>query len=350
MGNHVPVFLFRAPWYWVYDAAMPLTTRLTDALGIQHPILCAPMAKTTGGALAAAVSAAGGLGLIGAGYGDADWLDTELRAAGNQRIGGGFITWSLAKQPDLLDQLLAHRPAAVMLSFGDPTPFAPAVLAAGAVLMCQVQSLAQAQQALDAGARVIVAQGAEAGGHGAMRGTMALVPDVPVLCAAGAPAAMAAAAGGIADGRGLAASLMLGAEGVLMGSRFWASQEAVGHPSFQEAAVAATGDQTRRSAVPDILRGLAWPDGYTIRSLDRGPVARWHGREADLTAGPLAAEAAAFTDAMATGDVDRGGVFVGEATGLIHDIPPAAEIVTRAVAQAEALLARAGSRITEFTQ
>src|SRR3954447_17130745 len=99
---------------------MTLRTRLTDRLGIRYPILSAPMAFAAGGALASAVSAAGGLGLIGGGYGDAAWLEEQFAAAGNQRVGAGFITWSLARAPHLLDRVLARAPAAVMLSFGDP--------------------------------------------------------------------------------------------------------------------------------------------------------------------------------------------------------------------------------------
>ena len=103
---------------------MPLRTRLTERLGIKHPIISAPMGLLAGGKLAAAVSDAGGLGLIGGGYGDGDWLDREFAAAGKVRVGCGFITWSLATKPGLLDQVLAKSPAAIMLSFGSPAPFA----------------------------------------------------------------------------------------------------------------------------------------------------------------------------------------------------------------------------------
>src|SRR5258707_13301275 len=104
---------------------MALRTRLTARFGIEHPILLAPMGAAAGGRLAAAVTAAGGLGLIGGGYGDADWLEREFSEAGNSRGGCGFITWSLARKPHLLDQVLRHSPAAVVLSFGSPLPFAP---------------------------------------------------------------------------------------------------------------------------------------------------------------------------------------------------------------------------------
>jgi nitronate monooxygenase len=206
---------------------MTLRTKLADRLGIRHPILLAPMGGTAGGKLAAAVSDAGGLGLIGGGRGDVDWLEREFVAAGNQRVGCGFITWALAKQPEALDRALQHKPTAVMLSFGDAAPFIPQIKSAGVPVICQVQSLAQARQVLSEGADIIIAQGSEAGGHGALRATFPLVPaavdavtrsgrDVPVV-----------AAGGITDGRGLAAALMLGAAGVLMGTCFHALEESL---------------------------------------------------------------------------------------------------------------------------
>jgi nitronate monooxygenase len=200
---------------------MPFRTRLTQLLGIEHPILLAPMGSVSGGALAAAVSAAGGLGLIGLGYGDPEWLEREFVAAGPARIGCGFITWSLARRPELLARTLAYRPAAVMLSFGDPAPFAGSIKEAGAALICQVQTVAQALEALTAGADAIVAQGAEAGGHGATRATLPLVPAVVDALRARGSDVPVVAAGGIADGRGLAAALALGADGRLLARASW---------------------------------------------------------------------------------------------------------------------------------
>ena len=126
---------------------MAFRNRVTERLGIEHPVLLAPMDVVSGGRLAAAMSQAGGLGLLGGGYGDGEWLEREWGRAGNARIGCGFITWSLAKRPQLLDSVLRHQPAAIMLSFGDPGPFAPAIRAAGARLICQVQTVAQALEA-----------------------------------------------------------------------------------------------------------------------------------------------------------------------------------------------------------
>ena len=187
---------------------MTIRTKLNDLLGIEHPVLLAPMAGVSGGALAAAVTQAGGLGQIGGGYGDADWLSREFAAAGNARLGVGFITWKLAQQPHLLDMVLERQPVAVFLSFGDAGSFAETIRRSGSKLIMQVQTLEQARAAIDAGADAIVAQGTEAGGHGGSRATLPLVPAV-VDIAGELPVI---AAGGIADGRGMAAALSSSSE------------------------------------------------------------------------------------------------------------------------------------------
>jgi nitronate monooxygenase len=319
-----------------------LNTRLTDRLGIHHPILSAPMAFASGGELAAAVTHAGGLGLIGGGYGDANWLTREFAAAGNARIGCGFITWSMAQNPSLLDQSLAHAPVALMLSFGDPRPHAAQVRAAGALLICQVQTLAHVEDALEAGVDIIVAQGSEAGGHGARRATMTLVPEIATLLQRRSPDTLLVAAGGIADGRGLAAALALGADGVLMGSRFWACRESLAHPGHQAVALKSDGDQTVRQSATDIARGYDWPPGFTARVINNRFVQEWDHRPGEhrARAGELRA---AYQAAVAAGDPDHAGVWVGEATGLIEDIESAAAIIERTVAEAEAIITRLGT-------
>jgi nitronate monooxygenase len=314
---------------------MPFVTRLTERLGIEHPILLAPMDRAADGRLAAAVSHAGGLGLIGGGYGDADWLRLAFPAAGNARVGCGFITWRLAENPELLDLALAHRPAALMLSFGDPAPFADRIKAAGAVLICQVQTVAQARQAVEAGADIIVAQGTEAGGHGASRSTFTLVPEI----ADGWPDIVLVAAGGVADGRGLAAALALGADGVLVGTRFCAAEESGMHPNARQRILQASGDDTVRSRIFDISRDLDWPAGYTGRVIRNDHSARWLGREDEL-ARSMDEVRPAYARAREDGDFDMAGVHAGEAVGIIRDLPPAGEIVARMIAEAEATIAR----------
>lgn len=321
-----------------------IRTRFTERFDLEHPIMSAPMAFAAGGRLAAAVTHAGGLGLIGGGYGDAGWLQAAFQDAGNARVGAGLITWKLAEQPQVLDLVLEHDPAAMFLSFGDPMPFGAKVAEAGVPLICQVQTLRDAKRAVEAGAGVIVAQGAEAGGHGERRATFTLVPEVADWLSANASEVLLLAAGGVADGRGLAAALMLGADGVLVGSRLWASAEADVSEAMTDAAIAATGDETIRSTVMDRARFLDWPERYTARVLQNAFTDRWHD-DLDGLMAQAEAEAAKWKEGWQQGDPARANTFVGEAAGLIHDRPPAAEILQRMSAGAEVLLGGASDWI-----
>jgi nitronate monooxygenase len=312
---------------------LPLSTRLTRSLGLRCPIVSAPMAFAAGGALAAAVSRAGGLGLIGGGYGDATWLAQQFDAAGGERVGVGFITWSLQKAPALLTAALQRRPAAVMLSFGDPRPFSNEVHDAGAVLICQCQTLAHVQDALAAGADVIVAQGSEAGGHGALRGTLSFVPEVADHLAREAGDTLLLAAGGIADGRGLAAALMLGADGALVGTRLWAASEALVKEGHHAAIVRTPGDGTVRTRLPDIARELPWPPGFTARTRRNRFTERWLGHEEELKSA-IAVEGPRYRQAFEAGDPEDTAVWFGEAAGLVHSIEPAGTIIDTMVAGA----------------
>jgi nitronate monooxygenase len=315
---------------------MAISTELTARLGIRHPILLAPMDTISGSRLVKAVSDAGGFGILGGGYGDGARLETETAKlkgfAG--RFGIGFITWSLAKRPELLDIALDANPLAVMLSFGDPAPFAPDIKARGALLICQVQSEDMARQALDCGADILIAQGTEAGGHGASRTTIDIVPAIVDLAAGRVPVV---AAGGIADGRGLAAMMMLGASGVLLGTRFYASVEADGAEEAKQRIRAANSGETVRGVVFDWSRNLMWPAPFTARTLSNDHLRRWTGREIELMqrANEITVEYAA---AKAAGNFDVAAVFAGECVGLIHDIPPAAEIVERIIAEADQIM------------
>lgn len=259
---------------------MVISTRLTEKLGVKHPILLAPMDLIADARLATAVSRAGGFGMIGGGYGEETWLKTQLDGVGEERVGIGFITWSLAKNPRLLDLALERRPAAIMLSFGDVRPFAGAIKQAGATLICQVQTLGHAREAIDSGADILVAQGAEAGGHGVSRGALPLVPAVVDLAQKVlAHDVIVVAAGGIADGRGLAAALMLGAEGVLLGTRLVASQEAAAPAEAKARIVRGEGDRTIRGLIFDIARENIWPRPFTGRVLCNRLSDEWAGRE-----------------------------------------------------------------------
>jgi nitronate monooxygenase len=316
---------------------MPISTPLSARLGIQHPILSAPMDVIAGARLTAAVSAAGGFGILGGGYGHKAWLEQETaKLAGTSApFGIGFITWSLAKRPELLDIALKSAPRAIMLSFGDPKPFAPRIKAADALLICQVQDEDMAQQALDAGADILVAQGTEAGGHGASRTTIDIVPAIVDLAAGHVPVA---AAGGIGDGRGLAAMMMLGASGVLLGTRFYASQEADGADEAKRIICAAKSGSSVRGIIFDLSRNNVWPSPFNGRCLINDHALRWIGREVELLQN-VNSVAAEYAAAKAAGNFNIAAVIAGEAVGLIHDIPPAAEIVDRIVTEADQILA-----------
>ena len=315
---------------------MPIATPLTKLLAVTHPILLAPMDVVADARLTAAVSAAGGLGILGGGYGDEDWLGRELGLLrqSRTRFGVGFITWSMAKQPRLLDLALEHEPAAILLSFGDPGPFVDRVKRKGALLICQVQSLAMAKQAAAAGADILVAQGTEGGGHGASRGLVSLVPEVVDAVGTKIPVV---AAGGIADGRGLAAALMLGASGILMGTRFYATHEAAGAAAAKERIRTASGDDTLRSVVFDISRRNLWPAPFNGRCLRNAHAERWFGRELELMQN-VEAESAKYAAARRNGDFDVAAVIAGESSGLVHELCSAREVVEQIARDASSLL------------
>ena len=316
-----------------------LKTPLCDQLHIRWPIVSAPMAGVAGGALAAAVSHAGGLGLIGAGYNDAASIHHEFELAGSERIGIGFIAWYASQHPEQMNAALSHNPAVVMLSFGDASEYADRIKSRGIPLIVQVQTVAMAREAAALGADLIVAQGNDGGGHGAeFRGTFSLVPSVvdavgpvPVL-----------AAGGIADGRGIAAALMLGASGALIGTRFFASNEALGSPKAKDALTRGNGDDTVRTRVFDIVRGYDWPKHFTGRALVNAFTRRWHGGEEGL-AKVLVTETPAYWKANSAGDIDTAVVWASQAVDLITTIEPAEVLFRRLVENAEDLLGQARS-------
>ncbi|MCN9241808.1 nitronate monooxygenase [Streptomyces sp. RY43-2] len=321
---------------------MALSTAFTELLGVEHPIALAPMGGSAGGALAAAVSRGGGLGLLGSGNGDREWLERELPVLAGERAGKpwgiGFLTW--ATDVDAVARALEHRPTAVMLSFGDPGPYVERVRSTGTTLILQVTTLEEARRAVDLGADVIVAQGTEAGGHGARHGRSTL-PFVPVVVDLAAPVPVLAA-GGIADGRGVAAALALGAAGALLGTRFQATTEALVAPATARAIVEGRGEDTERSRVLDIARGSAWPTRYTARTLGHPFLEDWRGREDELAGAPQARQA--YEDAVARGEIPALPRWAGEAVDLIEDLPSAADLVGALAGQTETALSRAGRR------
>ncbi|CAA9544452.1 MAG: Enoyl-[acyl-carrier-protein] reductase [FMN] [uncultured Thermomicrobiales bacterium] len=323
------------------------STRLTELLGIDRPIVGAPMAGTATAPLAAAISAAGGFGTIGASTSRwtadrPDWLRAQIRAVRrvtDRPFGVGFIL-SYPNADDLVAVAIAERVAALCLSFGDPAPFIADARAAGIKTLVQVQTLAQARAAAAAGADAIAAQGAEAGGHTGALGTLSFVPaavdavsPLPVI-----------AAGGIADGRGLAAALMLGAEGVWMGTRFVASVEWEGEAWRKDRVAAASTDDTIWTLAYDLASELPFPDGIGGRVLRNAFTDAWHGREAEI-AGRRVELQRQLETAETDADPRDAAVWAGSGAGLIHAVEPAADIVRRVVAEAERCLARWGARV-----
>lgn len=316
-----------------------LRTRLCDLLEVQYPILNAPMALSAGAELAAAVASAGGMGMIGGTnpLGDLEALRAEIRRARaltSGRFGVGFIS----HVPDTMDRMRVALDEGVPLishSFVDPTPYVAAVHAAGAKLIAQVQTVEQAKRAADAGVDAIAAQGTEAGGH---TGYVSTLPLVPAVVDAVAPLPVIAA-GGITDGRGLAAVLLLGAEGAWLGTRFVASAEWHGHPNIKQGVVSASSSDTILTLTYDIATGFPFPEGIGDRVVRNRFTEQWHGREREL-AEQAPAVGPSVMAASRAGDTAIAPVRAGEGAGLIQAVEPAGEILRRIVAEAEAVLRR----------
>ncbi|HDZ15860.1 MAG TPA: nitronate monooxygenase, partial [Methylophaga aminisulfidivorans] len=260
---------------------MTIKTKFTSALGIQHPILLAPMGNVAGGKLVASVSNSGGLGMLGVGYGDHAWLKNELeiiKHTTNKPWGVGFITWSLTEE--VFDLVMHYSPNAVMMSFGDMSPWVEKIKAHNIPLICQVQSLAEAIEVKEKGADFIVTQGSEAGGHGkSERSTLSLTEEVIHHL----PNTSIIAAGGIADGKSLAAVLSLGAHGASIGSRFYASTESLANDKLKQKMLESSGNDTLRTDVFDIVREIPWPKEYSGRAIKNVFTSRWHGKGDELT-------------------------------------------------------------------
>lgn len=279
------------------------------------------MAKIAGGRLAAAVSAAGGFGVLGGGYGDRAWIAEQMAQVGPERIGIGLITWNMAE--DAVEHILEYSPAAVWLSFGDVSPYGDLVKSSGARFICQVGSVAEAVAAAEAGAEVIVAQGNESGGHG--QSNRALFGLLPAVVAAVDPIPVVAA-GGIADVSGYHAAAALGAAGVALGTAFYATDEALDAPAAKQRLVDSGGDDTVRSVVYDIARGPRWPAQYSGRSLRTELTDRWIGDEQEMERQSDDVQAL-HAKAAAEADMTVRVVWAGEGLDGITAVRPAAEVV-----------------------
>ena len=316
-----------------------IRTPVCDLLDIEHPIALGGMGSATSPALVAAVSRAGGLGALGCHYLTPEQISERvagIRRETNKPFGLNFLLFDTRE--DSLDAALELRPAVMQFAWARPEQDLKGYFDRAHEAGCKVTHMAgavpEAVRAAKAGADVIIAQGTEGGGH---VGFMASMPLIPMVVDAVAPVPVLAA-GGFADGRGLAAALALGADGILLGTRFLASVESPLHPNFKQAIVDSDGHDTQLSEIPDIAAGQVWPGAMT-RSRRNGFVERWAGREWALRQNRAEAHAK-LQAARQVGDVDEGPLSMGQDAGLIRDIPPAEEIVRRIAQEAEEILAR----------
>jgi NAD(P)H-dependent flavin oxidoreductase YrpB (nitropropane dioxygenase family) len=312
-------------------------TPVCDLLQIRHPVVLGGMAGHTSVPLVAAVSNAGGLGTLGIARTPPEQIPKDIRGireTTKQPFGVNFLLFD-AREP-AIDAALKERPAVFSAAWARADQDLRALFGraheAGSLVMYMAGTVPEALRAKTAGADVIVAQGTEGGGHVGWMASMALLPMI--VDAVGSTPVVAA--GGIADGRGLVAALALGAQGVLLGTRFLATQESPLHPNFKQAVLDSDGHDTMLTEIPDIARGNVWP-GAMARSRRNAFIERWAGREWELRARRPEAFAA-LQKASAAGDADNAALLMGQDAGLIHDIPAAAEIVVRIVSEAEALL------------
>ncbi len=300
------------------------TSTLKTILGIEHSIISAPMANAAGGLLATEVTKAGGLGLIGGGYCDSAWVTDELSKVAEGEFGIGFITWRLMLNPKLLSLALQKKPKAVMLSFGDIEPFVEEIKSANVPLICQIQTVDQAMDCVKKGADIIVAQGTEAGGHGATCPAASLIPAV-INAVTPIPVV---AAGGICDALDIKNALSLGASGVLMGTRFLASEESLASAAAKERLLSAKGEDTVRTNVFDYARGYDWPKPYTARAIKNNFTKKWHDTQNAKDKINVDVQQD-YAEAVNKNDFDEAAIFAGEGVGNIDEILSASRIIEK---------------------
>jgi len=312
-------------------------TPICDLFYIDHPVALGGMGSATNPELVSAVSRAGGLGALGCHYQTPEQIRERtdaIRAQTNRPFGLNFLLFDTRE--DSFAMALSLRPAVMQFAWARPdqdlAPWFGRSHDAGCKVTYMAGTVPEAVRAAKAGADVIVAQGTEGGGHVGYMASMPLIPmvvdavgDRPVL-----------AAGGFADGRGLVAALALGAQGILLGTRFLATDESPLHPNFKQSIVDSDGHDTQLSEIPDLAAGLVWPGAMT-RSRRNKFIERWAGREWYLRQNRAEAHAR-LQAARRNGEVDEGPLSMGQDAGLIHDIVPAGDIVTRIAQEADEIL------------
>src|SRR5579862_6449830 len=289
--------------------------------------MSAPMAMHSGGTLAAAVSGAGGMGSFGGIHEveGPDWVRAQaalVRERTDRPFAIGFITPFLPAFAGHFQAALDARPAAIALSFADPGEWGGRVKEAGIRLICQVQTFADADLAVAAGADVLVAQGGEAGGH---TGTMTMLPLLAGI-AERYPEMTLLAAGGIASGRTLAAALLAGADGGWLGTAFVATHEAVEvSDDHKTAVVASDGGDTVFTRLYDIAFGAPWPSAIGARVRSDAFTKEWSEREAELRQ---------RRDTAKPGSP----LYFGQAARFVKAVRPAADVVRQVSSSAEQFL------------
>lgn len=312
-------------------------TRICDLLGIAHPIVLGGMGSATTAPLVAAVSNADGFGTLGTSAFNAATLESEIRAIHERTdkpYGVNHLLFQIRE--DMFAVTLRARPALAAFAWArkdqDLQDYFQRAHDAGCKVMYMAGEVSEAERAAAAGADVLVAQGTEAGGH---VGWMASLPLVPMMVKALAPLPVLSA-GGIGDGRGLAAALALGAEGVLLGTRFMATPEAPIHANYKQAIVESDGHDTVLTEIPDLASQRVWP-GAMSRAQRNRFIERWAGREWALrqNAAAIGREVAA---ARADGDIDNAPLSFGQDAGLIDSVKSVKEVVLDIVSEAEGII------------
>jgi nitronate monooxygenase len=297
---------------------------LTEKFGLSVPVVGAPMANVSGGKLTAAISAAGGLGMLGAGSAvSADWILREgaIAATAGKPYGVGLMAWSVKDHPEHLDAVLELKPALVSLSFGDYSPYIGMLQKEGIVVATQAGTVADAREAIGAGVDVIVARGAEAGGHG--RNAVATLPllqaildltELPVL-----------AGGGISGPRGLAAVLAAGAAGAWIGTAFLTCVEALTPSSVRARVIEADETETVYGTVFDAASRAGWPDEFGGRALRNAYFDSWEDREEALKTDDVGHTD--YVEGVRSADPARTSIYAGQGVGALTSQLTAAQVL-----------------------
>ena len=312
-------------------------TRICDLLGIIHPVVLGGMGTATTAPLVAAVSNAGGFGTLGTSAFNAATLETEIasiRERTEKPFGINHLLFQI--QEEMFAVTLRAQPTVVAFAWArkdqNLSDYFQRAHGVGSKVMHMAGEVPEAVRAAEGGADVIVAQGTEAGGH---VGWMASLPLVPMIVKAVAPLPVLCA-GGVADGRGLAAALALGAEGVLLGTRFMATPEAPIHPNFKQAIIKSDGHDTVLTEIPDIAGQRVWP-GAMSRAQRNKFVERWAGREWALRQDAREVGKQVIA-ARAAGDTDNASLSFGQDAGLIDSIKSVRDVVYDMVSEAEQII------------